>query len=202
MLVKHLLTNQFFCEFFEMIHPTADVSDQATIGSGTHIWHYCQVRENVRIGQGCILGKGVYVDFDVAIGDNVKIQNGAYVYHGVTLESGVFVGPGVIFTNDRVPRAINSDGTLKGNDDWGVGQICICYGASIGAGAVVLPNVTIGRFAMVGAGAVVTQDVPDHALVVGNPARSIGYVCRCGRRLNEGAGDRFQCSQCNELYEF
>lgn len=181
-----------------MIHPTADISTRATIGLGTHIWHYCQIRENVHIGQNCVLGKGVYVDFDVTIGDNVKIQNGAYIYHGTTLESGVFVGPGAIFTNDRSPRAINPDGVLKGNDDWEVGPIRVCYGASIGSGAVILPNITIGRFAMVGAGAIVTRNVPDHALVVGNPARPAGYVCCCGTKLVEGSVGRFQCPQCNQ----
>ncbi len=102
------------------IHPTAEVSDQAQIGDGTAIWHQAQVRERARIGQNCILGKGVYVDFDVQIGDRCKLQNGAYVYHGVTLEDGVFVGPGVILTNDRLPRAINPDGSLKADDDWEV----------------------------------------------------------------------------------
>lgn len=185
-----------------MIHPTADVSESVTIGVGTRIWHGCQVRENVRIGKNCILGKDVYVDFDVTMGDNVKIQNGAYLYHGVTLESGVFVGPGAIFTNDRTPRAINPDGTLKGNDDWEVGPIRVCYGASIGTGAIILPNVTIGRFALVGAGAIVTRDVPDHVLVVGNPARPFGYVCRCATRLVESAAGHFYCPQCDAQYQF
>lgn len=181
-----------------MIHPTADVSAQAVIGSGTYIWHFCQIRENVQIGQNCILGKDVYIDFEVVIGDNVKIQNGSYVYHGTIIESGVFVGPGAIFTNDRSPRAINVDGTLKGNDDWEVGPIRICYGASIGSGAIILPNVTIGRFAMIGAGAIVTRNVPDHALVVGNPARLAGYVCHCGTKLLEVSNGCFHCPKCNE----
>jgi acetyltransferase-like isoleucine patch superfamily enzyme len=185
-----------------MIHSTADVSALAAIGSGTSIWHHCQVRENVQIGQNCILGKDVYIDFDVVIGDNVKIQNGAYVYHGTVLESGVFVGPGAVFTNDRTPRAINPDGSLKGNDDWQVGQIRVCFGASIGAGAIILPNVTIGRFAMVGAGAIVTRDVSAHTLVIGNPARQLGYVCRCSARLVEDTKGHFQCPQCDEHYQF
>lgn len=180
-----------------MIHPTAEVSEQAAIGSGTYIWHYSQIRENVTIGKNCIIGKGVYIDYDVAIGDNVKIQNGAYVYHGTTLESGVFVGPGAIFTNDHLPRAINPDGSLKGNDDWELGSVHVCYGASVGAGAVILPHVTIGRWAMIGAGAVVTRNVSDHVLAVGNPAHPAGYVCRCGFKLIKQAAGSFHCPQCN-----
>jgi len=168
------------------IHETAEVSPQADIGEGTSIWHQAQVRERVRIGRNCILGKGVYVDFDVTMGDNCKLQNGVYVYHPAVLEDGVFLGPGVIVTNDKMPRAVNPDGTLKADADWEVGPVTIRQGAAVGARAVILPNVTIGAWAMVGAGAVVTKDVPDHGLVVGNPARLIGYVCRCGRRLVEG----------------
>ena len=107
------------------------------------------------IGKNCIIGKDVYIDFDVKIGDNVKIQNSALIYHGATIEDGVFIGPQVCLTNDRMPRAITSDGQLKGNDDWVVGPILVKYGASIGAGSLILPNVTIGRFSLVGAGAVV-----------------------------------------------
>ncbi len=186
------------------IHPTADVSDQAQIGDGTAIWHQAQVRERARIGQNCILGKGVYVDFGVQIGNRCKLQNGAYVYHGVTLEDGVFVGPGVILTNDRLPRAINPDGSLKTDDDWKVGHIHVKRGASLGAGSVVLPGVTVGEFALVGAGAVVTRSVPDQGLVVGNPARLVGYVCRCGRPLSPAGRDeaqgQFRCDTCGEVY--
>ena len=112
------------------IHPTASVSNAASIGSGTRIWNQAQVREGVSIGSDCIIGKDVYIDFSVQIGDCVKIQNGALVYHGTTIETGVFIGPGAIFTNDRKPRAINPDGTLKGNDDWEVGETRVCYGAA------------------------------------------------------------------------
>jgi acetyltransferase-like isoleucine patch superfamily enzyme len=184
------------------IHPTAEVSHRANIGRGTFIWNNCQVRENASIGSGCILGKDVYVDFDVQIGDNVKIQNGAFIYHGTTIEAGVFVGPGVIFTNDKRPRAINPDGSLKKDVDWQVSPIHVCHGASIGAGAIVLPNVTIGRHAMVAAGAVVTRDVPDHALVLGNPARLVGYVCKCGEKLVNGGRNRFFCPSCERTYQF
>ena len=181
------------------IHPTADVSPKAQIGEGTSIWHQCQVREGVQIGEQCILGKNVYVDFGVPIGNRVKIQNNCSVYHGATIEDGVFLGPHVVITNDLYPRAINPDGTLKGNDDWEIGPVRICYGASIGAATVILPGVTVGRFALVGAGAVVTRDVPAHGLVVGTPARLIGYVCRCGRPLNE-VGNGLACRHCGASY--
>ena len=184
------------------IHPTADVSSAAILGPRTRIWHQAQVRERACIGSNCIIGKGAYVDFDVAIGDNVKIQNGVYVYHGVTVEDGVFLGPGVILTNDKTPRAINPDGTLKSDADWEVSPTVIRRGASIGAGAVILPGVTVGEFAMVGAGAVVTGDVPAHGLVYGNPARLHGYVCRCGQRVSQQDSHQWKCEVCSECYTF
>ena len=184
------------------IHPTAEVSDSAEIGAGTSIWHQCQVRERARIGKNCILGKGVYIDFDVEIGDNVKIQNGAFVYHGTTIGSGVFIGPGAIFTNDKKPRAINPDGSLKSDADWEVGPIHVRSGASVGTGAIILPGVTVGSFSLIGAGAIVTRDVPDHALVIGNPARQVAYVCKCGARLIEERPGIYHCSECDEQYTF
>jgi UDP-2-acetamido-3-amino-2,3-dideoxy-glucuronate N-acetyltransferase len=183
-----------------IIHSTAEVSAKADIGPGTRVWHLVQIREGVMIGENCIIGKDVYVDFDVKIGNNVKIQNGALVYHGAVLEDGVFVGPQACLTNDLYPRAITKDGNLKGNDDWVVGPTLVKYGASLGAGSIILPNVTVGRFALVGAGAVVTRDVPDHGLVVGNPAHLTGYVCHCGRKM-ERNGNVFHCSTCNWTYE-
>lgn len=165
------------------IHPTADVSDRASIGDGTRIWSQVQVREDATLGANCNIGKNVYIDFGVSIGAMVKIQNNSSVYHGVTVEDGVFIGPHVCFCNDMSPRAITPDGRLKGADDWEVGPTVVRYGASVGAGSIILPNVTIGRFALVGAGSVVTRSVPDHALVYGNPARVHGYVCACGRAL-------------------
>jgi UDP-2-acetamido-3-amino-2,3-dideoxy-glucuronate N-acetyltransferase len=165
------------------IHPTAEISPFASIGRGTQIWKGAQVREGASIGEQCILGKGAYVDFDVTIGDRCKIQNNASIFNGATLEDGVFIGPHACVTNDRVPRAITPQGRLKSADDWEVGPTLLRYGCSIGAGAIVLPNVTIGRFALIGSGAVVTGAVSDHALLVGNPARIAGYVCACGGRL-------------------
>ncbi|MGZ3586774.1 MAG: acyltransferase [Candidatus Limnocylindrales bacterium] len=171
-----------------MIHPSADVAAAARIGERTRIWNRAQVREGAVIGDDCVIGKDAYVDFDVRIGDKVKIQNGALVYHGVTVETGVFIGPGAILTNDRYPRSITPAGELAGEDDWQVSTIRLGYGCSIGAGAIVVAGCDVGRFGTVGAGAVVTRSVPDHALVAGNPARRLGWVCACGRRLLDPAG--------------
>ena len=197
-----ILEEVFVSSDLAFIHPTADVSDRAVVGPRTRIWHQAQVREGARIGARCIVGKGAYVDLDVTIGDNVKVQNGVYVYHGVTVEDGVFLGPGAILTNDKLPRAINPDGTLKSDADWEVSPTVIRRGASIGAGAVILPGVTVGEFAMVGAGAVVTGDVPAHGLVYGNPARLHGYVCRCGQRVSQQDSHQWKCEVCNECYTF
>jgi UDP-2-acetamido-3-amino-2,3-dideoxy-glucuronate N-acetyltransferase len=165
------------------IHPTADVSPKATIGENSSIWHQCQVREDAHIGQNCILGKGVFVDAGVSIGNHVKIQNYVSVYHGVTLEDGVFVGPHVCFTNDLQPRAINPDGSLKSADDWILSKTLVQRGAALGANSTIRCGISIGEWAMVGAGSVVTRDVPPHGLVYGNPARLHGYVCPCGAQL-------------------
>jgi UDP-2-acetamido-3-amino-2,3-dideoxy-glucuronate N-acetyltransferase len=181
------------------IHPSAEVSPKAEIGEGTSIWHQAQVREGARVGRECILGKNVYVDFNVVIGDRVKIQNNCSVYHGTVIEDGAFLGPHVVTTNDPYPRAINPDGTLKGNDDWEVRPVRICRGASIGANSVILPGVTVGSFAMVGAGSVVTRDVPPQGLVIGHPGRLAGYVCICGQRLAR-VGNEMQCAQCGAVY--
>jgi UDP-2-acetamido-3-amino-2,3-dideoxy-glucuronate N-acetyltransferase len=166
-----------------MLHPTADIDATAAIGEGSQIWHRAQIRERAVVGADCIIGKDVYIDHDVRVGDRVKIQNGALVYHGVTLESGVFVGPGAIFTNDVYPRSITTAGELASAGAWQVTETTVAYGSSVGAGAVVVAGSHVGRYALVGAGAVVTRPVADHALVVGNPARQIGWVCVCGRRL-------------------
>ena len=165
------------------IHGSAEVSPQAEIGEGTSIWHQAQIREGARLGRECIVGKGVYVDSGVEIGDRVKIQNYACIYLGARIEDGVFIGPHVCITNDKYPRAITPEGSLKTTDDWEVGAVLVREGAALGAMSVVLPGVTVGRFAMVGSCSVVTQDVPDHGMVMGNPARLKGFVCRCGRRL-------------------
>jgi acetyltransferase-like isoleucine patch superfamily enzyme len=191
------------------IHPTAEVSPDAIIGPGTSLWNQVQVRAGANIGAGCNIGKNVYIDAYVVVGSFVKIQNNVSVFHGVTLEDGVFIGPHVCFTNDAQPRAITSQGSVKGQDDWLVGATLVQHGASIGAGSVILPNIQIGRFAMIGAGSVVTRSVPDYALVYGNPARQQGYVCRCGQRLTdvEQQADALvgycnSCRLCITLVEF
>ena len=186
------------------IHPTADVSDDATIGAGTRIWHQAQVRERAVIGERCIVGKGAYVDKDVRIGDDCKLQNGVFVFHGFNLESGVFLGPGVMLLNDKHPRAINPDGSPKSEADWTVSEGLIAYGAAVGGGAVILPGVSVGRMALVGAGAVVTRDVPERAIVAGNPARVRGFACDCGHslgRAEDTLASRYVCATCGRAYE-
>ena len=162
---------------------TAIISKDAKIGKNTKIWHFSQIREGVVIGDNCIIGKNVYVDKDVKIGSNVKIQNNALIYHGSTIEDGAFIGPNACLTNDKAPRSINDDGALKNDSDWEEGKILVKRGASIGACSVILPNIAIGQFAMIGSGSVVTKDVPDYGLVYGNPAKLHGYVDRKGNKV-------------------
>lgn len=184
-----------------MIHPTADVSPEARIGPGTRIWHEAQVREGAVLGAECNVGKGVYIDRGVIVGDRVKIQNRASLYRGVTVEDGVYIGPHVSFGNDRYPRAVNPDGSPQTDADWELAPTLVREGVSIGASAVILPGVTIGRWAMVGAGAVVTRDVPEHTLALGNPARVVGRVCVCGRPLGQ-EGEGWRCPGCRRIYRF
>ena len=167
------------------IHDTADVSKDAKLGKNVSIWHQAQIRENARIGDNCTIGKNAYIDHDVMIGNNVKVQNNALIYYGSKIEDGVFIGPNVCLTNDKEPRAITKDGKLKTSKEWSVGKTIIRKGSSIGASSVVLPDITIGQFAMVGAGSVVTKNVPDYGLVYGNPAELIGYVCACGAKIGK-----------------
>jgi UDP-2-acetamido-3-amino-2,3-dideoxy-glucuronate N-acetyltransferase len=164
------------------IHPTAEVEEGALIGENSKIWHLAHVRRQAQIGANCIIGRGVFIDSGVKIGNAVKIQNYVSVYHGVTLEDGVFVGPHVVFTNDKRPRAINADGSLKSGSDWVVSETIVGFGAALGANSVIVCGIKIGKWAMIGAGSVVTRDVPDYGLVVGNPARLIGYVNEQGER--------------------
>ena len=182
-----------------MIANTAIVAPDAVIGEGTRVWHFAQVREGARVGSECNVGKGAYIGAGVIVGDRCKIENNASLFEGLTVEDGVFIGPHVVFTNDMRPRATNPDGSLQSAADWEMGRGTVRRGASIGAGAVIIPGLEIGRFAMVGAGAVVTRDVAAHALVVGNPARQIGWICACGReRMERGPrGDEIlHCARC------
>jgi acetyltransferase-like isoleucine patch superfamily enzyme len=154
------------------------------VGEGTRIWNEAQVREEARIGRDCVLGKGVYVDVGVLVGDRVKLENRVSLFRGARLQDDVFVGPHTCLLNDRFPRSVTPDGRLKVEGDWKAHGVSVGTGASIGGGCTVLPGVSIGAHAMVGAGSVVTRDVPAHGLVVGNPARLIGFVCSCGTRLS------------------
>lgn len=172
-------------------HPTAIVDAGAVIGEGTRVWHWVHVCSGARIGRKCSLGQNVFVGNKVVIGDNVKIQNNVSVYDSVTLERDVFCGPSMVFTNVHNPRA-----AVERKDEYR--HTLVREGASLGANSTVICGVTIGKFAFVGAGAVVTADVAPHALVAGVPARRIGWVCRCGVRLRgQGAG---VCDACGRHY--
>jgi acetyltransferase-like isoleucine patch superfamily enzyme len=156
-------------------HESSYIDDSAEIGKGTKIWINVQIREHAHIGNDCTLGKDTYIDKYVSVGNRVKIQNGASMGHGATIEDDVFVGPYALITNDRFPRAFNKD--------WQITKTLIKKGASIGANATIVCGITIGEYAMVGAGSVVTKDVPPYTLVVGNPAKQIARVCKCGGRI-------------------
>ena len=172
------------------IAASADVADDARIGDGSSIWHLAQVREGVSLGENCIVGRGAYIGTGVQIGNNVKIQNYALVYEPARVEDGAFIGPAAVLTNDHFPRSVNPDGSLKSGHDWEPVGVTVREGASIGARSVCVAPVTIGRWALVAAGATVVRDVPDFALVVGSPARRIGWVGRAGVPLEQSADDQ------------
>ena len=157
------------------IHGTANVSPQANLGIGTKVWVNVQIRENASVGDQCIISKDVYIDEGVTIGNRCKIQNSVSVYKGVTIADDVFVGPNVSFTNDKVPRAFNKE--------WTITTTILEEGSSIGANATIVCGTTIGKFAMVGAGSVVTKNVPAYSLVLGNPAGVVGTVDKQGNRI-------------------
>lgn len=182
------------------IAPSADVSDEATIGEGSSVWHLAQVREQAVLGEGCIVGRGAYIGTGVRLGDHCKVQNYALVYEPAELADGVFVGPAAVLTNDQYPRAINPDGSLKDASDWEAVGVTVGRGASIGARAVCIAPVSIGAWATVAAGAVVSRDVPAHAIVRGVPARQVGWVGHAGHPL-VAEGDRFRCPATGRLYE-
>ncbi|CAM5402944.1 acyltransferase [Leifsonia shinshuensis] len=182
------------------VAPGAEVDPRARIGARTRVWNLAHVREDATIGADCVVGRGAYVGPGVRIGDNCKLQNYALVYEPAVLEDGVFVGPAAVFTNDVFPRAVNPDGSLKSAEDWDAVGVTVLTGASIGARAVCIAPVRIGRWALVAAGSVVRSDVPDYALVAGVPARRIGWVGEAGFPLvDEGAG-RWRCPRTRHGY--
>jgi UDP-2-acetamido-3-amino-2,3-dideoxy-glucuronate N-acetyltransferase len=174
------------------IHPTAEVSDLAEIGEGTNIWHQVQIMDRSRIGRRCNIGKGVYVDYDVVLGDECRVQNYVCIYHGVKIGNRVFLGPHCVFTNDMHPRAFHRD--------FEVVQTVVEEGASICANATIICGNRIGAYSMVGAGSVVTKDVPAHALVYGNPAKIAGYVCEMGHSM-ERTRSAYRCGLCGEEFK-
>jgi UDP-2-acetamido-3-amino-2,3-dideoxy-glucuronate N-acetyltransferase len=182
------------------IAPSADVSERATVGEGSSVWHLAQVREDAVLGRECVVGRGAYIGTGVRLGNFCKVQNYALVYEPAELGDGVFIGPAVILTNDQYPRAVNPDGTRKSAADWDAVGVTVREGASIGARAVCVAPVTVGRWASVAAGSVVTRDVPAYGLVVGVPARRVGWVGRAGVPLERDdtgwrcpvTGDRFE----------
>ncbi|MFJ9819113.1 acyltransferase [Streptomyces sp. NPDC101151] len=182
------------------IHPTAEVDEKAEVGDGTSVWGLSHIREDARVGRNCNIGRGVYIGPGATLGDNCKVQNHALVYEPAQVADGVFIGPAVVFTNDPHPRAITPEERPKGPDDWTPVGVIVRQGASIGARAVCVAPVTIGRWAMVAAGSVVTRDVPDHALVAGVPARRIRWVGRAGVPLEDEGDGRFRCPETGEGY--
>lgn len=174
------------------IHPSSYIDENVKIGKGTKIWHFCHIQSGASIGDNCSLGQNVNVGNNVRIGNRCRIQNNVSIYEGVTLEDEVFCGPSCVFTNDLTPRAAFPKGRANYK------KTLICKGASIGANATILCGHTVGTYAMIGAGAVVTSDVKGHALMVGCPARQTGWVCECGEVLN----DSLQCSRCKKEYQY
>jgi UDP-2-acetamido-3-amino-2,3-dideoxy-glucuronate N-acetyltransferase len=176
------------------VHPSSIIDNGAQIGSGTCIWHFCHIMPGAVVGRSCTLGQNVFIASDTVIGDNVKIQNNVSVYTGVIIEDDVFLGPSMVFTNVVNPRS-----HVSRRDEYR--RTLVKKGATIGANATVLCGLTLGSYSFVGAGAVVTHDVPDYGLVYGNPARLEGWVCQCGQSLTfPGGADRAACSDCGHRY--
>jgi len=163
-------------------HKTAEIESNVTIGAGTKIWHNAHIREHAVIGKGCVIGRNVYIDSGVVIGDNCRIQDNCSLYRNTTIGKFVVVGPHVVFTNDKYPRAFNRHGKPLTEKDWEIGTITVGDCVSIGAGSIILPNVTIREYSLIGAGSVVTKDVESYTLVYGNPAKAHGKVDKQGKR--------------------
>lgn len=181
---------------------TADVDDDVQLHESVKIWHLAQVRSGAKLGANCVVGRGAYIGPGVELGDNCKIQNYALVYEPAHLEAGVFVGPAAVLTNDTFPRAVNPDGTLKSADDWDPVGVYLSEGCSIGARAVCIAPVRVGKWATVAAGSVVAKDVPDYALVAGVPAKRIKWVGRFGIPLEESADKgTYVCPKSGEVYK-
>lgn len=177
-------------EYF--VHESSYVDDGSQIGAGTKIWHFCHIMPRAKIGERCNIGQNVLVSSDVTIGNNVKIQNNVSLYTGVVVEDDVFLGPSMVFTNVINPRS-----HVSRKDEYKT--TLVRKGASIGANATIVCGTTLGKYCFVGAGAVVTKDVPDYALVYGSPARVRGWMCQCGEQL-KFEDDRAVCKRCNDVY--
>ena len=185
------------------VHPTAEVSPDAIVDATAAIWQYAHVREGASIGAQTVVGRGAYVGPGVPVGKHCKIQNYALVYEPAIVEDGVFIGPAVVLTNDRNPRAVNPDGSLKSTTDWVPVGVTLRAGASIGARAVCVAPLVVGRWALVAAGSTVIRDVPDYALVVGAPARRIGWVGPAGEALvqSEAEIDLYVCPRTGARFQ-
>lgn len=182
------------------IAPSAEVDSRAKVGAGTSVWSNAAIREDAEVGRECVIGRGAYIGPGVRLGDRVKVQNLAQIYEPATVADGAFVGPAVVFTNDLYPRAVTPEGRLKNQDDWDAVGVTVLEGASIGARAVCVAPVVVGRWATVAAGAVVAADVPDYGLVRGVPARRVGWMGRAGFPLvHEGSGD-YRCPRTGARY--
>lgn len=185
-------------QFFK--HATAEVSPEASIGDGTALWNNSQIRARATVGRNCTVGSGVFIDAEVSVGDNCKIENNALLFRPAKIARGVFIGPGVVLTNDRFPRAVKVDGTPKSPEDWQPAGVTVLEGASVGANATCIAPLKIGSWAVVGSGTVVKDDVPDFALVVGVPARRVGWVGKAGLPLTKVAPSLWECPMTGTTY--
>lgn len=179
------------------VHPSA-ICESSHVGDGTRVWAFAHIMDGAIVGRQCNIADHVFIESGARVGDRVTIKNAVLIFKGVTIEDDVFVGPAVVFTNDRYPRSPRmpqASGRYERLDRW-LTSTLVRRGASVGAGAVILPGITLGSYATVGAGAVVTRDVADHRLVLGNPARPVGWMCFCGRRL----GESYVCEGCRRRF--